>query len=137
MVAMRASILPGNALNGRPTLIAPLPSRPTYPQGCRKGRYTLSGVEDLLDRGKFMRWVGPDGDVHGAIVRAESAAMVFVIRDLALSDGLNVKRLALACDAYRDDIETDWNLHDINVTLPPWWRLETCKIWLALPVPYG
>jgi hypothetical protein len=106
-----------------------------------KGRYTLSSIEDLLDRGKFMRWVGPDGDVHGAIVRAQSAAVVFVIRDLAPSDGLNVKRLALACDAYADNLETDWKLYHIDVTLPPWWRLEglqnlvglTRAVWMNYP----
>ena len=106
-----------------------------------RGRYTLTSVEDILDRGKYMRWVGPDGDVYGAIIRAVSAPVIFVLRDLEPSDGLHIKRMALACDAYANDQATTWNLHGINVELPPHWRLEglqnlvglTRAVWMNYP----
>lgn len=106
-----------------------------------RGRYALTNIEDIPGRGKFMRWVGRDGDVYGAIVRAVSAPVIFVLRDVEPSDGLAVKRMALACDALPDQEPTTWNLHGINVQLPPWWRLEglqnlvgmTRAVWMHYP----
>ncbi|TVR15981.1 MAG: hypothetical protein EA401_02070 [Planctomycetota bacterium] len=106
-----------------------------------RGRFTLANIDDIPGRGKFMRWVGSDGDVFGAIVRATDAPMIFVLRDVEPSDGRTLKRIALACTGDLDDAPTRWIMHGIDIDLPPYWRLEglqnlvgmTRGVWMHYP----
>ncbi|TVR49272.1 MAG: hypothetical protein EA402_00130 [Planctomycetota bacterium] len=106
-----------------------------------RGRFTLTTIDDIPQRGKYMRWVGRDGDVFGAILRAVEAPVIFVLRDVEPSDGLALKRMALSCQAQDDALPTRWTLHGIDVELPPWWRLEglqnlvglTRAVWMHYP----
>lgn len=86
--------------------------------------FTLASSDDLGEKGVFARWVGPMGDFHAAIIHHVSNAMTFILRELEPGDGLALKRVSLTCESFADDATCPWHIHNLDFTLPPWWRLE-------------
>jgi hypothetical protein len=80
--------------------------------------------DGLAGHGRWGCWVGPLGDLYGGIVHREDQGITFILRDVEPSDGHDLRRVALGCNAGKDGDPSRWTLHGIDVTLPPWWRLE-------------
>ena len=102
---------------------------------------TLVAHEAVGDDGRLGRWDSDGGAFHAATRYFPTAGLTLVVRQLAIGGSAIVRDAITGCTGWSEDAAWPWQIYDLDLTLPPQWRLEGIQqlvglvraVWFHLP----